>query len=505
MDAKISKLNQQFQGSKDPSMQESNLFAGISIFVNGLTNPSSGELKLIMLKHGGTYHTYETSGTTFIIASNLPDVKIRNHSASKTIVRPEWISKCLEEKRIVDYSPYLLVTKRNHLQPRIAFQEGKSNVQETSTRDSLTVEEANQSKDDSLLAQGLADLNKSLFKNVSVNIPRLNPPTVPVKAQAMTALDPNFLTEFYNNSRLHHISTLGATFKQYISDLREKHSGDFPDRRLLLENISTRANCDQNSNSTFIMHIDMDCFFVSVGLRNRPELIGKPIAVTHSKGKSVNVRPGTDLNYEQKAFHEKKGNKFGNDSELLVNADKTQSLSEIASCSYEARAKGVKNGMFMGTALKLCPELKTIPYDFEGYKEVAFTLYNTIALYTLEIEAVSCDEMYVDLTGLLRSNGIPVMDFITYLREEIKAKTGCPCSAGIGANRIQARMATKKAKPNGQFYLPPEEVLEYFQDILITDLPGVGRSTTYKLEKKEWRTCGDLQRVRNRFCLFLRL
>lgn len=56
-----------------------------------------------------------------------------------------------------------------------------------------------------------------------------------------------------------------------------------------------------------------------------------------------------------------------------------QSMSEIASCSYEARKAGVKNGMFMGTALKMCPNLHTIPYDFEGYKEVAYTLYNTIA------------------------------------------------------------------------------------------------------------------------------
>lgn len=56
-------------------------------------------------------------------------------------------------------------------------------------------------------------------------------------------------------------------------------------------------------------------------------------------------------------------------------------MSEIASCSYEARALGLRNGMFMGTALRLCPNLKTIPYDFEGYKEVAYTLYDTVAQY----------------------------------------------------------------------------------------------------------------------------
>lgn len=62
---------------------------------------------------------------------------------------------------------------------------------------------------------------------------------------------------------------------------------------------------------------------------------------------------------------------------------------------------GVKNGMFVGAALKLCPDLRVIPYDFEGYQEVAKTLYDTVARYTLDIQAVSCDEMLVDLGELL--------------------------------------------------------------------------------------------------------
>lgn len=372
MDAKISKLDHQFQSARDPSLLESNLFAGISIFVNGLTNPSSGELKLIMLKHGGTFHTYERSTTRFIIASNLPDVKIRNHSVSKTIVRPDWITKCLEEKRIVDYAPYLLVTKRNHQQPKIRFLE--------TDRSLIDQENVVPLKSDDGSLNSLVDDEEEPTRTCTVALTRLTDPVPPGKPPARTANDPNFLNEFYNNSRLHHISTLGATFKQHVSDLREAHDGNFPDRQALVREIEALQEYPLGSGP-FIMHIDMDCFFVSVGLRSRPELVGFPIAVTHSKGRSVRVRPGSDLNYEQKAFHERYGNKFGNGAEQVMNADRTQSLSEIASCSYEARAKGVKNGMFVGSALKLCPDLKTIPYDFEGYKEVAFTLYNTIAKY----------------------------------------------------------------------------------------------------------------------------
>lgn len=388
MDAKISKLNQQYQAAKGPAVLDSNLFAGISIFVNGLTTPSSGELKLIMLRHGGDFHTYQTSSTNFIIASNLPDVKIRNHSVGKLIVRPEWIIQCLKEKRVVDFKPYLLVTERNHQQPKITFRETKfpSDIGQT-------VENSeNNPPNGNSLSTGQSKLNDSIAESV-LNIPADELSTICAPSssavsssssstahQAMTANDPNFLSEFYNNSRLHHISTLGTMFKQHISDLRANHTGEFPGRDELLKAITSRVDyAKESSTSSFIMHIDMDCFFVSVGLRSHPQLRGQPVAVTHSKGNPVKVRPGSDLNYEQKAFHERFGNKFGNGSEQLVTADRTQSLSEIASCSYEARAKGVKNGMFMGTALKLCPNLKTIPYDFNGYKEVALTLYNTIA------------------------------------------------------------------------------------------------------------------------------
>lgn len=68
----------------------------------------------------------------------------------------------------------------------------------------------------------------------------------------------------------------------------------------------------------------------------------------------------------------------------FYNDDNFGSLSEIASCSYEARACGIHNGMFMGPALKLCPDLHTIPYDFEAYKDVAYTLYDTIARFVFK-------------------------------------------------------------------------------------------------------------------------
>ncbi|XP_025834219.1 DNA repair protein REV1 [Agrilus planipennis] len=237
------------------------------------------------------------------------------------------------------------------------------------------------------------------------------------------------------------------------------------------------------------MHIDMDCFFVSVGLRNRPDLKGKPVAVTHAKG-SHNVSRDESSFETEKALLRKH---WPSEKNILNKLDSHSSMSEIASCSYEARKYGIKNGMFLGNALKMCPNLQTIPYDFQGYREVSSILYNTIAQYTLDIEAVSCDEMYVDVGPILNETGISVEQWATHIRLEIVNATGCPCSTGFGSNRLQARLATRKAKPAGQFYLRPENVEEFLANVSLADLPGVGFATIGKLRNLGLITCADVQ------------
>lgn len=267
MDAKITKLEEQFSASSNP-YRKSNLFSGISIFVNGLTNPSADELKRIMMVHGGIYHHYERSHTTYIIASNLPDVKVRNMNTSK-IISPQWVVDSVKEMRVLDYTRYLLYTNQKVSQPSLVFKNVKKSVREN-----------NQSIKENYNAAHSKEVVVQHETSALTYADKINN-----KDLARTAVDPKFLSEFYNNSRLHHIATLGAGFKQYVSDLRDRHgTNGFPARKELKEKLNVSVNVKTRTSAKYVMHIDMDCFFVSVGLRKHPELKGQPVAVTHSKG-----------------------------------------------------------------------------------------------------------------------------------------------------------------------------------------------------------------------------
>ncbi|KAF7232875.1 hypothetical protein EG68_09476, partial [Paragonimus skrjabini miyazakii] len=273
------------------------------------------------------------------------------------------------------------------------------------------------------------------------------------------------LATFYARSRLHHLSSWANELQDLVRQLRDDpkaHSllnngvrwkefvlaGGNPSPSFILASVpSSRPTCSSRSTQSLrrpqvLFHIDMDCFFVSVSLRSRPELRDKPVAITHANGPYR--RHGTN------------------------------SMSEVASCSYAARKAGIRNGMLLGKARQLCPDLITLPYEFDAYKSVSEVLYRTVAEFTLDIEAVSCDELYADCTDLLRvgedltatpTNSNSAVDsvshmayrfidpllFAQHLRHLVAMRTGgCTASVGFGSSKLLARLATKRAKPNGQ-------------------------------------------------------
>lgn len=460
MAAKKEKLEDQFEDAAKKEFQDATaLFSGVAIFVNGYTSPCADQLKRLMMAHGGIYHHYMRSKiTTHIIASNLPYSKIIAYRKSRNplpVCKPEWITDSIRAQKLLDWRAYVLYSNCSESQPPLSFNQAESQTRVLCRRD----------RSDSAVA-GTA---KKAGNAVDV-------------CPSSTTKNPEFLSEFYNNSRLHHISTMAMTMRDYVTELREKSDGKLKGLESLMrheaekqsskngvgrERAAAAAASDSEEdlfdseefrsaprlNETIIMHIDMDCFFVSVGLKKHPELRGLPVAVAHARGSSQGASSSS--------------------SSSSCSEQPLGSMSEIASCSYEARKAGVKNGMFLGQALKLCPNLQTIKYDFQGYKEVSYALYDTVASYTLLIEAVSCDEMYADVTNILcRQTNLTPLQFAQIIRNEIKLKTQCPVSTGFGCNKLQARLATRFAKPDGQFHLENENFRHRIASMNVSQLPG---------------------------------
>ncbi|XP_064611055.1 DNA repair protein REV1-like [Liolophura sinensis] len=611
MNAKKQKLADQFSCNRPRDETSSDIFKGVSIYVNGYTNPSSDKLKHLMNIHGGNYEHYlSKTRVTHVIATRLPNSKVKELKGKDKVVKPEWILDSIQAGRLLSYEPYQLYTAQSSVQkgiskfatvvtspvadssrasslaterhPSRASSEGIEQLDreperydnqielETSpTLFSPSFEEQIENHSDeehsyhSEVVVSDLTVSESAHKSFTSDITQSDNQTVDserhlTKGEAIkkyakdgvnyhgatrtiaTAGDSTFVSEFYQHSRLHHLSTWKAEFAEYVNHLQVSGNGTYPGRKKLVTLQAEKSSrmlpreitlpSSKGKPQRVIMHVDMDCFFVSVGLRERPELKGKPIAVTHSKGKGTKLQPGANRQLEKALWEQGRSKRARGKANSKVslpeqscedegtapadsaaaNADvrailtscaasesseEFYSMAEIASCSYEARQAGVKNGMFMGGAKKLCPDLVTIPYDFDKYNEVSRQLYDIVASYTHDIEAVSCDEMLVDCTDLLADVGVSPLDFASALRQEIQEKTGCSASVGMGPNILLAKMATRNAKPNGQFYLGPDQVTEFIGPKLVKDLPGIGWAINKRLTGMGIERCADMQKV----------
>lgn len=259
--------------------------------------------------------------------------------------------------------------------------------------------------------------------------------------------NPEFLKQYYSESRLHHLSTWKAELKSRMQRLAAEKGP------------AARAIKRKPGERRYIMHVDFDSFFCAVSLKKHPEYVDKPAVVAHGNGTG----------------------------------------SEIASCNYPARNFGVKNGMWMKRALELCPDLKVVPYDFPAYEEASALFYEAILEIGGVVQSVSIDEALVDITSIVLSatgsKGTGVSEGSIWreqekadeiglkVRQRIKEKTGCEVSVGIGGNILLAKVALRKAKPAGQYQIRPEEVLDMLGELKVEDLPGVAYSIGGKLEE----------------------
>ncbi|WP_105169044.1 DNA polymerase IV [Pseudoalteromonas sp. T1lg23B] len=201
-----------------------------------------------------------------------------------------------------------------------------------------------------------------------------------------------------------------------------------------------------------IAHIDMDAFYVSVEIRDNPELIGKPVAV----------------------------------------GGKSDRRGVLSTCNYIARQYGVSSAMPTSIALKKCPDLIVVPGRMAVYKETSDVIRAIFERYTDIIEPLSLDEAYLDLTECPLHKGSATL-IAQQIRMEIFRETGLTASAGIAPLKFIAKVASDLNKPNGQYTVTPDKVLEFLDTLSLRKIPGVGKVTSEKLSLLGFETCGDVR------------
>jgi len=144
----------------------------------------------------------------------------------------------------------------------------------------------------------------------------------------------------------------------------------------------------------------------------------------------------------------------------------------------------------MGRALELCKDLVCLPYDFPAYEKASRDFYEILLSVGADAtQAVSVDEALLDVSSI---SGSP--DLAQSIRDRVRAKTQCDVSIGIGPNVLLAKLALRKAKPGGQYYLKTEDAQEFMQNLDVRDLPGVGWKLSEKLEEvMNIRTVGEVR------------
>jgi len=206
------------------------------------------------------------------------------------------------------------------------------------------------------------------------------------------------------------------------------------------------------TSDRIIMHIDMNAFFASVEQQRKPELRGKPIAVIGSAQRTV-----------------------------------------LTTCSYEARAYGVKTGMNTWQAKQKCPDIIFVVGDNKTYTHTSTEIVKLMMQYTPLVEVFSIDEAFLDVTGSMSIYGTP--ENIAYLlKAQIKHHFGITCSIGIAPNKLLAKLASDMQKPDGLTIIKPEDVSRILERVPAKDLCGVGGKTARQLSLYGISTCGDLGR-----------
>nr|WP_298249004.1 DNA polymerase IV [uncultured Halomonas sp.] len=203
-----------------------------------------------------------------------------------------------------------------------------------------------------------------------------------------------------------------------------------------------------------ILHVDCDCFYAAVEMRDDPTLRDIPLAI----GGSV----------------ERRG--------------------VVATCNYPARAFGIHSAMPTARALRLCPHLTLLRGDFDKYREVSREIQAIFHELTPLVEPLSLDEAFLDVTGVDRFSGSATW-MAEWLKQESLRRTGITVSVGAASSKFLAKIASDWEKPDGLTVIPPDRVDAFISALSVKKLHGVGPATGARLEALGIGTCAELREL----------
>lgn len=198
-----------------------------------------------------------------------------------------------------------------------------------------------------------------------------------------------------------------------------------------------------------ILHVDMDAFYASVAVRDRPDLQSQPVVVGGG-GRSV-----------------------------------------VLAANYPARAYGIRSGIPMSRVRRLCPTATVLPPDFEEIGRVSDSVMALFATITPLVQVMSVDEAFLDVGGSVRRLG-PPEQIAERVRSAVHDEQRITCSVGVAATLSVAKLASRRAKPDGVVVIEPEQVMEVLHPLDVGELWGVGEKTRGVLQRLGLRTVGDL-------------
>ncbi len=199
-----------------------------------------------------------------------------------------------------------------------------------------------------------------------------------------------------------------------------------------------------------ILHVDMDAFYASASLIDRPDLHGKPVIIGGGGGRSV-----------------------------------------VLSATYEARRYGVTSAMPMARARRLCPDGIIVEPDHRRYAAMSDAIMATFEAITSVVEPISLDEAFLDVAPAVRRSGPPRLIAAT-LRDTIADEQGITCSVGVAPTKFVAKLASGLAKPDGMLVVPPNRVVGFVQQLPVGALWGVGDRTEEALHRLGLTTVADI-------------